>query len=98
AEEVSPVLVKVNLPGSGPCSEASASVATTLTVGSCDDGWSLSAMVIAALLGDPTSYAASAVNVSTTVSSPSASVSSIGVTVTVAEAEPAGMVTEVPGC
>ena len=48
-----PVRLTVNVPVS-PASEAVASVATTLIVGSGGGGWSLSAIVTVALLGEPT--------------------------------------------
>ena len=56
---------------------------------------SLSAIVTVALFGEPVPYAEFADNVRITVSGPSAWGSSIGVTVTVAETAPAGIVTEV---
>jgi hypothetical protein len=53
-------------------------------------------MVTVAELGEPTVYAALALNVTTTVSSFSAAVSLMGVTVIVFDADPAGIVTLVP--
>jgi len=53
-------------------------------------------IVTVALLGEPTVYAALALNVTTTVSLLSTAVSLIGVTVTAADADPAGINTLVP--
>jgi hypothetical protein len=53
-------------------------------------------IVTVALLGDPIVYAALELNVTTTVSLLSTAVSLIGVTVTVADADPTGIDTLVP--
>ena len=56
----------------------------------------MSAITTVALLGEPMVYAALAAMVRTTVSSPSTSESSFGVTVIVTDDAPAAMVAEVP--
>jgi hypothetical protein len=84
-------LVTVKVPVSMGDSAAAASVAATVTVPPVPV--SLSVIVTVALVGAVTVYAGSESRVSTTVSRPSASRSSIGVTITVARVNPAGIVT-----
>src|SRR5882724_5237381 len=75
----------------GPASVAVASVVCIVTTGSA--GRSSSWIVTIALFGEPTSYVMSGRRVRATVSSPSTTVSSIGLTVIVADAAPIGRVT-----
>ena len=80
--------MNVNVPGSGPASDAAASVATTVTTGGA-----LSAIVTVAVFGVPMRYVPTAASVTLTVSSASTTTSAIGVTVAVADACPAGIKT-----
>ena len=89
-----PVRVTVNWPVVSGDSVAVESLAITVTVGKVDT--SSLVIVTVPLLGEPTVYAALELNVTTTVSSGSTAVSFIGVTVFVADADPAGIVALVP--
>ena len=88
---VEPVRDTVNAPVSVPGSDAAASEADMVTI-----RVSSSAMTTVALAGKPRLYPVPGESVTVTSSLPSTAVSSIGVTVIVAVAEPAAMVTLVP--
>jgi hypothetical protein len=85
------VRLTVKIPVLGVAASAAfASVAATVTVGKAT---SSSAIVTVAVLGEPAVYEALELKVTVTVSLPSTTVSCIGVTVIVAEADPAGITT-----